>query len=236
MEDDRKKRVGTAAADRVDEDVRVFGAGTGSTAMWAIRRLGERRAAGELSELRAVATSSQAVWECRAAGIPLVDLSDVAEQFGAIDLVIDGADEFDADRNLVKGGGGALLREKVVARLARRIITVVGGMGKFASRLGVSFPIPCEVVPFARDVVVRTLREWGAEPEVRQAVRKQGDVVTDNGNLIVDVRFPPAGVDPAEMEARLNMVAGICENGLFVGMNPTILVVDEAGKVRDFGG
>ena len=178
-----KKAAGREAASRVKSGMKV-GMGTGSTAIWAVRGIGERLASGEIENITAVATSSQSEMECQALGIPLRSMND-PEIGGSLDVAIDGADEVDPNRNLVKGGGGALLIEKIVAYSAAAMIVVVDE-SKLVDNLGLAFPVPIEVLPLARVPVMRALEQLGGEPAVRMAERKMGAVITDNGNIIVD--------------------------------------------------
>ncbi|MFP4114345.1 MAG: ribose-5-phosphate isomerase RpiA [Spirochaetota bacterium] len=231
--DDAKRAAGYAAADRfVTSNMRV-GMGTGSTAVWALRRIGERLAAGEISDVVGVATSSQAELECNQAGIPLRSMND-PEIDGVLDVTIDGADEIDPDRRLIKGGGGALLMEKIVAYASKRFV-VVACESKLVDHLGTGFPLPVEVLPFARMPVLKALEKLGARAEVRRAERKMGAVITDNGNIIVDVTFAEP-IDPVEMETELVRIPGVLGNGLFTRVDPLVLVGREDGSVTTLGG
>lgn len=225
-----KQAVGREAADRYASSGMKIGMGTGSTAIWAIRRIGERLANGELHDIVAVATSTQSELACHELGIPLRSLNDPAID-GSLDLTIDGADEIDPERRLVKGGGGALLIEKIVA-YASKMVVVAAEERKLVARLGDSFAVPVEVLPLARAPVMRALRGLGGEPTVREATRKMGMVITDNGNIVVDVRFPKP-IDPVEMEATLGTIPGILGNGLFTGCSPQVLLATAEGRVRE---
>jgi len=229
--EESKRAAGFAAADRYVSSNMKVGMGTGSTAVWAIRRIGERLAAREIAGVVGVATSSQSEYECQALGIPLRSMND-PEIDGRLDVTIDGADEIDPGRRLVKGGGGALLIEKIVAYASGRFV-VVADRSKLVDHLGLAFAVPLEVLPLARVPVMAALRALGAEPTVRQAERKMGAVITDNGNIIVDVRF--AGpVDPVEMEAELSRIPGVLGNGLFTRVVPTVLIGEDSGDVVEF--
>lgn len=230
--DDAKRMAGYAAADRFVASNMTVGMGTGSTAVWAIRRIGERLADGSIDNILAVATSSQSELECQARGVPLRTLND-PEIGGRLDVVIDGADEIDGERRLVKGGGGALLVEKIVAYNADQLV-VVADEGKLVEHLGTAFPVPLEVLALARVPVLAALRRLGGEPEVRMAERKMGAVVTDNGNILVDVRFPEP-IDPVEMEILLSAIPGVLGNGLFTRVPPTVLVGRDDGSVTTLG-
>ena len=229
-ESNPKEVVGRAAASRFVTSGMKLGLGTGSTAIWAVRQVGEMLASGELESIIAVPTSTQTEIECQRLGIPLRTMND-PDIAGSLDLAIDGADEIDPRRNLVKGGGGAMLLEKIVAYAAASFV-VVGEERKLVDRLGDSFSVPIEVLPLARVPVLVALTSLGGEPAVREAQRKMGAVITDNGNIIVDVRFPFA-FDPAEMESRLSAIPGVLANGLFTQNTPAVLVSGPDGDVRE---
>jgi ribose 5-phosphate isomerase A len=221
-----KKAAGEAAARRVESGM-VVGLGTGSTAIHAISHIGERLRSGDLRDIRGVPTSYQATVLARENKIPLITLDDVNE----IDLAIDGADEVAPDFSLIKGGGAAHMREKIIDSLARQFIVVVDS-GKLVDRLGSRSPVPVEVVPMAVTPVMRQLERMGGRPELRMAVKKAGPVVTDQGNLVVDVWFP-AIPDPRELERSINNIPGVLENGLFVDTADTVLVGElDGGKPR----
>ena len=242
--DEGKRAAGFAAADRYVRSGMKVGMGTGSTAVWAIRRIGQKLADGELTDIIGVATSSQAELECQALGIPLRSMND-PEIDGRLDLTIDGADEVDPQRRLVKGGGGALLIEKIVAYASDRFVVVVD-RSKLVDHLGLAFAVPLEVLPLARVPVlnalreiaalreINALREIAAEPTVRLAERKMGAVITDNGNIIVDVRFREP-MEPAAMEVELSRIPGVLGNGLFTRVAPTVLVGEANGEVTELG-
>jgi ribose 5-phosphate isomerase A len=204
--DDAKRRAGESAADRV-HDGAVVGLGTGSTAAHAIRALGRAVDAG--LDVRGVPTSFQSREVAREAGVPLVDL-DVVDR---IDVAIDGADQF-AGADLVKGGGAAHAREKIVDAAAGRLLVVVDP-SKRADVL--SHPVPVEVLPAARTTVARAVAEYGGDPALRAAERKDGPVVTDNGNLVLDCDFGSIA-DPAALARRVSGTPGVVEHGLFVGL------------------
>ena len=212
-----KQAVGQQAAQLVQSGM-VVGLGTGSTAAFMIQALGERIRRGELQQVRGIPTSFQATVLARQAGIPLTTLDEVA----GVDLAIDGADEVDPQKNLIKGGGAAHTREKIVDSLAREFVVVVDA-SKLVERLGSRFPVPVEVLPMAVVPVMRALERLGGRPELRMAVKKDGPVITDQGNMVVDVTFA-AIPDPAGLEAQINNIPGVLENGLFVGLAGRVLV------------
>jgi len=221
--DDAKRAAGESAAEAV-EDGTVVGLGTGSTAAHAIRAIG--RAVDSGLDIRGVATSFQSRELAREVGISLASLDEV----DGVDVAIDGADQFSGP-HLVKGGGAAHAREKIVDAAADRLV-VVADPSKAADRL--DHPIPLEVLPDARTTAAAEVRALGGAPALRRAERKDGPVVTDNGNLVLDCEF--GGVPrPAELAADLAAIPGAVEHGLFVGMADEIHVGTEDGvDVRRF--
>ncbi len=205
-----KERAASRAVDRVKSGM-VVGLGSGSTAAEAIRILGKRIKAGELKDVKGVPTSYQAVQESVRAMLPLTTLDEYPE----LDIGIDGADQMDRHLNAIKGGGGALLREKIVASCCREYI-LVGDEGKLTDVLGTDQPVYLEVHPFAVVPVVRKLEKMGARAVVRQGAGKVGPVVTDNGNTLIDASFGPID-DLEELNRLLHMVQGVMETGLFIG-------------------
>ncbi|MEA5533678.1 ribose-5-phosphate isomerase RpiA [Crocosphaera sp. XPORK-15E] len=224
-----KQEVGKAAADRVKSNS-VVGLGTGSTTAYAIQYIGERLQSGELKNIVGVTTSFQAEVLARKYNIPLSTL-DVVDR---IDIAIDGADEVDPQKNLIKGGGAAHTQEKIVDSLAEQFIVVVDA-NKLVDKLGSTFLLPVEVIPKAVVPVMRKLAQLGGKPELRMGVRKAGPVVTDQGNLVVDVKFDSID-DPATLEKTINNIPGVLENGLFVGVADVVLVgeiIDNKPVVRE---
>jgi ribose 5-phosphate isomerase A len=223
MVDFVKRAAGRAAADLVANG-QTIGLGTGSTVFFALERLAERiRSEGLV--LRGVPTSTDTEKKARDFGIPLSTLEEVE----ALDLTIDGADEIDDRYHMVKGGGGALLREKVVASITRREVIVVG-RDKLVERLGKAFPLPIEIVPFARSVVERRIPHYGAHPVLR--TRGGAPYVTDNGNWILDCLFAHGIPDPAAMEIALARMPGIVEVGLFIDLAHVLVIGDADGSVE----
>jgi len=223
LETNPKQVAGYKAAELVADGMTV-GLGTGSTVFYTLEALAKRVHQG--LEIRGVPTSIDTETKAREFGIPLTTL----EEVHSIDLTIDGADEIDGDFNMTKGGGGALLREKVVAYISKREAIVVG-RNKLVERLGTTFLLPVEVVPFARPVVVRAIKELGAEPVLRLAEPGQ-HYMTDNGNEILDCKFPDGIANAAELERQLAMIPGVVESGLFVGLAQTAIIGDADGSVE----
>jgi ribose 5-phosphate isomerase A len=217
-----KQEVGKAAASRVKSNS-IVGLGTGSTTAYAIEYIGDRLSKGEITNIVGVPTSFQAEVLAKKYNIPLTTLDAVDR----IDIAIDGADEVDPQKNLIKGGGAAHTREKVVDALADVFIVVIDS-GKLVDRLGSTFLLPVEVIPMAVAPVTRAIEKLGGKPELRMGVKKAGPVVTDQGNLVIDVKFDRID-DPATLEKTLNNIPGVLENGLFVGVADTILV----GEIKD---
>jgi len=224
-----KKALGRRAVDTCVTDGMRLGLGTGSTAIWAARRVAERIAEGNLRGVRAVVTSLQTELEARARGITVHTLND-ADLGGELDLTIDGADEIDGERCLIKGGGGALLMEKIIAYASRRLL-IIADDSKLSARLCEKFSIPVEVVADAVAPVMARIRDMGGEVTLRMAVRKAGPVVTDLGNLLLDVAFRGL-FDPREMEDALKLIPGVLENGLFTKKRPELLVGFADGRIE----
>lgn len=217
-----KQQVGYAAAARVQSGS-IVGLGTGSTTAFAIQAIGERLQAGDLKDVKGVPTSFQAIVLARKFGIPLVGLDEIEK----IDVAIDGADEVDPQKNLIKGGGAAHTQEKIVDSLADQFIVVVDA-GKLVDHLGSTFLLPVEVLPMAVTPVMRAIEKLGGKPELRMGVKKAGPVVTDNGNLVVDVKYDRID-NPVELEKTLNNLPGVLENGIFAGVADVILI----GEIKD---
>ena len=216
-----KRRAAVAAADWVEEDM-VVGLGTGSTVRFLLEEIARRRSEGQLRRIRCVPTSLHTAERAGILGIPLTRLSETPE----VDVTIDGADEVDPDLNLVKGLGGALLREKIVAAASTTMVVIVDE-SKLVSRLGTRAPLPVEVDPFGAMIQPPFLRSLGAEPELRMAHGVA--LVTDGGNHIFDCRFPEGISDPAALESTLNNRPGVVENGLFIGMADRVMVAGVDG-------
>ena len=197
----------------------VVGLGTGASASVAVRELGRRLAAGRLSDIVGIPTSEATRELAREVGIPLTDLS----ASHGIDLTIDGADEVTPDGDLIKGLGGALLREKLVAVNSRRLVIVVDET-KLVRRLGERAPLPIEVVRFGWKTHLDFLRELGADPALRTAPEAAAPFVTDEGHYIIDARFRGGIDDPRALADELARRTGVVETGLFLGMAPEVVV------------
>ncbi len=215
-----KRRAAERAAEHVGNGF-IIGLGSGSTSAYAIRVIGERIKRGELREVKGVPTSLQAVDEAVKAGVPLTSL----DEYPSLDLAIDGADQIDEEFNAIKGGGGALLREKIVAHASKNFI-IIADETKLTLRLGVGCPVPVEVLPFAVRPVMREVSELGATANIRTGKGKLGPIVTDNGNLIIDADFD-AIPDPKNLERSLKAIPGIIETGLFLGYTDIAYVGDK---------
>ncbi len=212
-----KQAVGRKAAALVQSGS-IVGLGSGSTAREAILAVGERLALGELNEVLGVATSFQAALESRKAGIPLLDVA----QVGAVDLAIDGADEVSPGNCVIKGGGASHVLEKIVAGLAQKFIVIVDA-SKVSPQAGRLAPVPVAVLTEAGPLALSRLEELGGNPEVRLAQRKLGPVMTDQGHQIIDVWFDEIS-DPSQLEQQINLIPGVVDSGLFVGLADRVLV------------
>jgi ribose 5-phosphate isomerase A len=217
-----------AAADAALEMLRpdqLVGLGSGSTAGWFIAGLGTALRTGRLSGVRGVPTSLASEQLAKEAGVPLVEPAAVA----CCDVVVDGADEVAPQLDLIKGLGGALLREKIVAQASLRRV-IIADESKRVSHLGERSPLPVEVEPWGHRWTADFLQEVGGEPLLR--LDTDGEpFLTDGGNLVYDVAFGPIG-DPREMESRLLRRAGVVQTGLFLGMADLVLLATPAGVER----
>jgi ribose 5-phosphate isomerase A len=212
--EEAKKRVALEAVKHVQDDF-IVGLGSGSTAAYVIQQIGEKIRLEGLRIL-GVPTSHQAMMLAVHCGVPLTTLNEHPQ----LDLAIDGADQVDRELNLIKGGGGALTREKIVASAARQFV-IVADETKLVERLGTNHTIPVEVLPFAVPTVMVKLRELKGKPVLREGGGKVGPLVTDNGNFVVDVDFGPVD-DVKELHLQLKLIPGVIETGLFVGMADVI--------------
>ncbi len=213
-----KKAVAQAAVDQIQNGM-ILGLGSGSTAALMIEALAMKLKSGEIKDIVGVTTSFQGEVLATELGIPLKSLSSVSE----IDLAIDGADEVDPNFQLIKGGGACHVQEKLVAALAKKFIVVVDS-SKLVKKLNLDFKLPVEVLPAAWKQVQKTLENIGWTGSLRMAQKKAGPVVTDQGNLILDLAFQN-GIDyPDELEGQINNIPGVLENGLFINLASEVLV------------
>src|SRR6056297_1306668 len=215
-----KQVVGEKAAEYV-KDGMVVGLGTGSTAYWAVEKIGEMVKKG--LNIRAIPTSEETRKHAEELNIPLVSLSDVKH----IDLTIDGADEVDTNLNLIKGGGGALVREKIVAYESKKLIIIVDD-SKLVDTLG-DFPLPVEVVHFGCDKTLINLEKFDCQAKLRKD--EKGVFVSDNDNYIIDCNFEEIN-DPKTLNQELNILPGVVESGLFVDMADIVIVGSNDGEIK----
>jgi ribose 5-phosphate isomerase A len=218
-----KQAVADAAIREVKSNM-ILGLGSGSTAALMIKSLADEIRLGTLQNIRGVATSFQSEVLALELDIPLIDLASVSQ----IDLAIDGADEVDPGFQLIKGGGACHVREKLVASKADRLLIVVDET-KLVQNLNQSFPLPVEVLPNAWKQVQEVISEMNGSSSLRMATKKAGPVVTDQGNLILDVLFDDGIKHPKDIEMTINNIPGVLENGLFVDLTDKVLV----GKIEN---
>lgn len=233
-QDELKKMVGYKSVDDYVKSGMVVGLGTGSTAYFAVERLGELLKSGELEDIVAIPTSVRTKEQAEELGIPLVTL----DTHSKLDVAIDGADEVDPDLNLVKGGGGALLREKMVEVCADKFIVIVDE-SKICDGLGPGFPVPVEITPFCHEHTLRTIGELssvaGCKPVLRMGSssnnQNDGDeiAVTDNGNYIVDLHFEEPIKDATLMAEQIKSTVGVVDHGLFCGMTTAVIIAGSDG-------
>lgn len=214
-----KRNAGCAAAKLIN-DGNVVGLGTGSTTHYFIKRLGERIKEEEI-QILGIPTSYQSFLLAKNSGISITTL----EEYD-IDIAVDGADEVDKDLNLIKGGGAAHTLEKIVDEAANKFIVIVDD-SKIVDNLG-EFPVPLEVIPQACRTVSKHVEQFNGVPTLRMAKMKDGPVITDNGNFILDVKFENIE-DPAYLEKELNSIPGVLENGIFSGIVDEVIVGTSEG-------
>ena len=218
-----KQAVALAAVDQIENGM-ILGLGSGSTAALMIEALAMKIKSGEIKDVVGVTTSFQGEVLASELGIPLKSLSSVS----GIDLAIDGADEVDPKFQLIKGGGACHVQEKLVAALAKKFIVVVDST-KLVKKLNLDFKLPVEVLPSAWKQVQKTLHDLGGKGNLRMAQKKAGPIVTDQGNLILDLSFRHGIDQPDLLESQINNIPGVLENGLFVNLTDQVLV----GKVEN---
>ncbi|MDE2749361.1 MAG: ribose-5-phosphate isomerase RpiA [Chloroflexota bacterium] len=209
-----KRQAGEYAAGFVESGMTV-GLGSGSTAIFATRRIAQRIHSGALTDIVAIPSSLATEAAAKELGIPLTTLA----EHPRIDITIDGADEVDPDFNLIKGGGGAHLREKIVAQASERLVIAVDD-SKLVDQLGTSWAVPVEVIPFGWESQAAYLQSLGANPMLR--IDGGAPFSTDQGNLILDADFGPIA-DAAALDQTLKSRAGIVEHGLFIGMTRDVV-------------
>jgi len=214
--EDAKKHAALEAVKHI-KNRQVVGLGSGSTAAYAIQELGKliRR---KKWHILAVPTSHQAFLLAVDWGIPITTL----DEHPKVDITIDGADQIDPYLNMIKGMGGALLREKIVASASKQVI-IIADETKLVKKLGINHPVPVEVLPSAAVVVMSKIREMGGKPVLRTGTGKVGPVVTDNGNFILDVTMGEMG-NPEDLDAKLRSTPGVVETGLFMGLADIVYV------------
>ncbi len=218
-----KQIVADAAIKEVKSGM-ILGLGSGSTAALMIKSLADNIRSGKLQNIKGVATSFQSEVLALQLDIPLIDLASVSQ----IDLAIDGADEVDPGFQLIKGGGACHVREKLVASKANKLLIVVDET-KLVQNLNQSFPLPVEVLPNAWKQVQELISQMNGTSTLRMATKKAGPIVTDQGNLILDVLFDDGIKNPNEIEMNINNIPGVLENGLFVDLTDKVLV----GKIEN---
>jgi len=208
------KRLAAEKAVTYLEDGMVVGLGTGSTTLWAIQKIGERVKGG--LKIKAVASSERSEAMARELNIPIISFSSIKQ----IDITIDGADEVDEKFNLIKGGGGALLREKILVYNSKKFLVIVDD-SKLVAQLG-KFPLPVEMIPFATNLSLEHLKKLGCKPSIR--IEKNETYKTDNGNLIVDCQFDKIP-DPNKLDQQIKSIPGIVDTGLFSNTLVTAVMV-----------
>ena len=224
-----KRLVAKTIVEKFVRSGQTLGLGSGTTSEFAVRHIGGLLQEGKLTDILGVPTSTQTEFVCHELAIPITTLND-PRIAGRLDLAIDGPDEVDAELNVTKGGGAALTQEKIVDYAADRYI-LIADETKVVERIGPGFRIPVEVLPLARVPVTTALEALGAKVEVRMALRKMGPVITDNGNILLDIRFPEP-IDAAALEKEINTIPGVLENGIFARRKAEVWVAYSDGRVE----
>lgn len=213
-----KQLAGEYAANFV-KDGMIVGLGTGSTVYWTIQKLGERVKEG--LSFQAVPTSKETETLAKQLSIPLISLNEM----DILDLTIDGADEIDSNLQLIKGGGGALLREKIVATSSKELI-IIADESKLVTHLGI-FPLPVEITPFSWKQTERKIQSLGCHTTLR--LKNNETFITDNNNVIIDCVFPHNITNPANLHTQLKMITGVVETGLFINMTNKAIIGTKNG-------
>lgn len=213
-----KKIAAEKAVEFIENDM-IIGLGTGSTVKYAIEKIGEKVSKG--LKIKGIPTSNETKKLAKKNNIPLTTLAEHPE----IDMTIDGADEIDSNLNLIKGGGGALTREKIIAFHSKKLVIIIDD-SKVVKSLGIDFPLPVEVVKFAWESTKKTIESFDCECSLRKIF--DDPFITDNGNYIIDCEFDRIH-NPEELENELNMIPGVVENGLFIGLADKAIVGSTQG-------
>ena len=220
MEREELKKLAGEEAVQYVEDGMIVGLGTGSTIEYTLRKLGEKIKEG--LKIQGIPTSIHTKRIAKEENIPLTTLDENPE----IDLTIDGADEVDSYLNLIKGGGGALTREKIIAFNSKKVIIVIDD-SKVVKALGIDFPLPVEVIKFGWTSTKNTLENFGCEVKLREIMQNE-PYITDNGNYILDCEFERIE-DPEQLDTDINLIPGIVETGLFIGLVDEVIVGSKQG-------
>lgn len=218
-----KKAAGYAAAELILDGMNV-GLGSGSTSAYFIEALAKRCQAG--LKISAIAASVSSTRLAQAGGIPLLDPQSIT----ALDLTVDGADEIDHKKNMIKGGGGALLREKLLAQASREMVVIIDET-KLVDHLGATFPVPVEITPFAYQTTLNNINNEGYQGTLR-LTREDHFYVTDNGNYIYDIHYPSPIQDPEHEHAQLKAITGVIETGLFFHIAGRVVIGYKDGCVK----
>lgn len=221
MSEKMKKAAGYAAAELVESGM-LIGLGTGSTVFHFINRLIEKSKEG--LSIRAVSSSIASENQAKEGAIPLADINTLT----SVDLTIDGADEINGKKQMIKGGGGALLREKILANISKEMVVIVDE-SKVVERLG-KHPLAIEILPYAREAIIDKIRKLGFHGSIREH-NKSGPIITDNGNMIYDIHFESLRDDPENDHERIIRIPGVLETGFFFNQAGRVFIGKEDGTV-----